>query len=172
MVLVLKVLWKEHPIVCSSFQAIRLGSMKLWKGDSFEKGDELPAFGLLACMFVVFVVFCKTILAMLLQRKRQMIINASRVFVVFCKPIFEKLLHRTRLIARMRDAPLLLLTLLSWECRAGEADGALQAASFDVLWFVNPGQVYYSAKIWDHESHKAAWATSKVSRGLNLATLE
>ena len=64
-------------------------------------------------MFVVFVVFCKTILAMLLQRKRQMIINASRVFVVFCKPIFEKLLHRTRLIARMRDAPLLLLTLLS-----------------------------------------------------------
>ena len=29
------------------------------------------------------------------------------------------------------------------------------------------GQVYYSAKVQDHESHKAAWATtSKVSTGL------
>ena len=26
---------------------------------------------------------------------------------------------------------------------------------------LRPGQVYYSAKIWDHESHKAAWATSE-----------
>jgi hypothetical protein len=33
-------------------------------------------------------------------------------------------------------------------------------------------QVYYSAKICDHESHKEAWATSKVLTGLNLATLE
>ena len=31
----------------------------------------------------VFVVFCKPILAISLQRKRQTIINASRVFVVF-----------------------------------------------------------------------------------------
>ncbi len=37
---------------------------------------------------------------------------------------------------------------------------------------VRSGQVYYSAKICDHESHKEAWATSKVSTGLNLATLE
>jgi hypothetical protein len=40
---------------------------------------------------------------------------------------------------------------------------------------VRSGQVYYSAKIWpqcDHDSHKAAWATSEVSTGLNLATLE
>ena len=35
----------------------------------------------------MFVVFCKPILAMLLQRKHQTIINASRMFVVFCKPI-------------------------------------------------------------------------------------
>ncbi len=34
------------------------------------------------------------------------------------------------------------------------------------------GQVCYSAKICDLESHKEAWATSRVSTGLNLATLE
>ena len=39
---------------------------------------------------------------------------------------------------------------------------------------VRSGQVRYSAEIQDHESHnlKAAWATSEVSTGLNLATLE
>jgi hypothetical protein len=39
---------------------------------------------------------------------------------------------------------------------------------------VRSGQVCYSAKIRDHESHKAAcqWATSEVSSGLNPATLE
>ena len=37
---------------------------------------------------------------------------------------------------------------------------------------VRSGQVYYPAEVQDHESHKAAWATPKVSTGLNLATLE
>ncbi len=34
------------------------------------------------------------------------------------------------------------------------------------------GQVNYSAEVQDHESHRASWATSKVSTGLNLAILE
>ena len=40
------------------------------------------------------VVFCKPILAMLLQRKHQAIINASRMLVVVCKPILAMLLQR------------------------------------------------------------------------------
>ena len=50
----------------------------------------------------VFVVFCKPILAILLQRKRLIARNASHashVFVVFCKPILAILLQRKRLIA-------------------------------------------------------------------------
>jgi hypothetical protein len=35
-----------------------------------------------------------------------------------------------------------------------------------------PSQVYYSAEVQDHKSHKAAYATSKVSSYLNVATLE
>ncbi len=38
-------------------------------------------------------------------------------------------------------------------------------------WQVGPGQVHYSARAQDHETHKAAWATSRESSYLNLATM-
>ena len=47
-------------------------------------------------------------------------------------------------------------------CMGGASQGNL----------VRSGRVYYPARIWGLESHKAAWATSEVSTGLNLATLE
>ena len=47
----------------------------------------------------MFVVFCKPILAILLQRKHQRRHHASRMLVVFCKPVLAILLQRKRLIA-------------------------------------------------------------------------
>ena len=50
----------------------------------------------------MFVVFCKPILAILLQRKR--LIARMHLVVVFRKPILAMLLQRKRLIARMQLA--------------------------------------------------------------------
>ena len=86
----------------------------------------------------MFVVCCKSILAILLQRKHQTIINASHVFVVFCKSIFAILLQRKRLIARMHHT--CLLCFVNPSLQYCHKENIIHLACW--LCFVNPSLQY------------------------------
>jgi hypothetical protein len=82
---------------------------------------------------------------------------------------YKKEPARTRAAAECHSAS-------TWYCTAGR-ERAVSGSEVAQQLRAAPGpprsgQVQYSAKIGDHESHKAAWAASRVSTGLNLATLD
>ena len=86
-----KYLENPHFIFCSVFQNLRLETIMLLQ-------KNIRRSSMLQCMLVV---FCKPILAILLQRKRRIarmhlacISHASRMLVVFCKHIPAILLQR------------------------------------------------------------------------------